>query len=102
MRAQGELAAEARFEELVEGGDEPTDEEIAAWQETHMDRAHADAVPRVYTTLGWHVRDDRGRQRVLVTLHVDRGSFEQVAGLFHSEEEAEASLQEYGDFEWLW
>jgi hypothetical protein len=93
---------DARFEALVEGGAEPTGDEIMKWQAAHMELAHADAAGGLYTAQGWHVRDDRGRQRVLVTLHVDAGSFEQVAGLFHSEDEAEAALQAYGDFEWLW
>jgi hypothetical protein len=75
---------------------------VPEWQAAHMELASEDAAGGLYTTHGWHVRDDRGRQRVLVTLHLDRGSFEQVAGLFHSEAEAEAALQAYGDFEWLW
>ena len=94
--------SEYRFEELVEGGDEPTPEEIAAWQEAHMELASADAAGGLYTTLGWDVRDDKGRQRWLVTLHVDRGSFEQVAGLFRSREEAAVALKGYGSFEWMW
>lgn len=98
---EGEIS-ESRIGALATGEAEPSDEEIARWQAIHMERAHLDEASGLYSTLAWLITDDQNRERVLVTLHLDRGSFERVAGLFHSVEEAAGFLQAYGDFEWVW
>lgn len=93
---------ESRIDALVARKAEPTPEEIARWQAVHMGRAASDGVSGMYAVYGWQVSDDRGRVRILVTLHVDDGTFERVAGLFPSVEDAATSLQQFGQFEWLW
>jgi hypothetical protein len=91
-----------RLDALAAGQAEPTVEELARWEAIYMQQARENAGRGVFVVLGWTVRDERGRERVLVTLHVDQGSFERVAGLFVSIHEAQQSLREYGEFEWLW
>ena len=55
------------------GNPVPSADDNLVTEQLTLELAHADAAGGLYTMHGWHVRDDRGRQRVLVTLHVDRG-----------------------------
>jgi len=88
-----------RLEALASRASEPTSEEIARWQIIRMARAN-EGGPGMYAVYGWQVADDRGRVRILVTLHVDEGEFEGVAGLFYSAEDAATSLSRFGNFAW--
>jgi hypothetical protein len=96
----GELSPERL--DALEGGSEPSEQEIERWQTISMDNAESEAGGALFAVHGWRVVDGRQRARILVTLHVDQGSFDQVAGLYRSVEEAAHLLNEYGRFEWLW
>lgn len=86
----------------IEAGSTPTADEVRLFQSRYMERSHADGEPGMSAANGWSVRDDRNRERLLVTLHGDRGCFESVAGLFLSADLAECALRGHGDFEWIW
>ena len=67
-----------------------------------MRRGSGDEGPGLFVAKGWRLRDSHDRSRILVTLHVDAGSFQRVAGLYRDEHEAAQALAGFGDFEWLW
>jgi len=90
-----------RLDTLAARTSDPTGEEIARWQIIRMARA-SEGGPGMYAVYAWQVADDRGRLRILVTLHVDAGEFEGVAGLFYTQEDAATSLSRFGNFEWRW
>jgi hypothetical protein len=93
---------ESRVDALESGHAKPTLQELERWREVHMERARLDEAPGFFAAQGWVIKDDTGRERILVTLHGDRGTFERVARLFQSVDDAAKQLSTYGEFEWLW
>jgi hypothetical protein len=98
---EGEIPS-ARIDALAAGQVKPSEEELARWQEIYMERARIDGGPGLSAVYVRCIADDHDRERLLVALHGDQGTFEQVVGLFVSLDEAAVALRRFGDFEWLW